>query len=197
MRRGVHDARRGAREPGATGTASVTVDTPLGMLTVHVPKLREGYYSPEGIIGAWMPPSPRRWWRCGCRACPPGAGRAGRPRAGRGPSGPFRGVASGWAAGRAGRRVPVASPVGPPVLLSVAGRDVRALPGRRGRVEHGGGRRDRVRRRRQEARGRVRHVRHPHTTGIGVGYQPTGAATTMSRQRTKGDPFIHQSKGHH
>lgn len=35
--------RNGYRERG--------VDTPLGTLTVHVPKLREGYYSPEGIIG--------------------------------------------------------------------------------------------------------------------------------------------------
>ncbi|MGO5433177.1 transposase [Bifidobacterium boum] len=27
-----------------------------------------------------MPPSPRRWWRCGCRACPPG-GSSGSPAA--------------------------------------------------------------------------------------------------------------------
>lgn len=58
--------RNGYRERG--------VDTPLGTLTEHVPKLREVCITvPRASSagdGAWMPPSPRRWWRCGFRACP-------------------------------------------------------------------------------------------------------------------------------
>ena len=147
------------------------MDTPLGTLTVHVPKLREGYYSPEGIIGkgrrvdAAVAAAVGELWVRGVSTRR--VERVAR-ELGRGPSGPFRGVASGRVAGRAGRRAPVASPVGTPVLLSVAGRDVRALPGRRGRVERGRGRRDRVRRRRQEAHGRVRRVRHRELRGLEV-----------------------------
>lgn len=51
MQRGVHDARGGRAKQRGRG-----LDTPLGALTVYVPKLREGYYSPENIIdegGAW------------------------------------------------------------------------------------------------------------------------------------------------